>query len=337
MRIQPITIPDRPGDPSDDDLVEGLHAAYATGYHEDAGPVIPLARFRRDMGAHSPAQRVEACALIEDGQVIGGYSLAFPRLDNLHTAWVFPLVVHPDHRGRGLGSALFEHALDRVRAHGRTLLLTETPATGTGARFAAAHGMDVALSEARRTLDLRKADWPALERMIPQVEGYTLERWIGPTPPHLLPDLATLLNGMNDAPRHGDVEEQNFSLERLRAREESMPDVGQTCYTTIARRDTDGAPAAYTRLFLDIGRTDGWAQQSDTAVLRDHRGHRLGLLLKLTNLLWMREHEPHVERVITWNATTNRHMLAINEAMGFELFDEWHQWRLPVEPMDHPG
>ncbi|UBU15750.1 GNAT family N-acetyltransferase [Nonomuraea gerenzanensis] len=330
MRIQPIMIPDRPGDPSDDDLVAGLHAAYVAGYQEDAGPVVPLARFRRDMCAHSPSQQVEACALIDGEQVVGGYALAFPQLDNRRAGWIFPLVVQPGHRGRGLGAALFGHALDRMRAHGRTLLLTETPATGTGARFAGAHGMSVALSEARRTLDLRKADWPALERMLPEVSGYTLERWIGPAAPERLPDLATLLNGMNDAPRHDDVEEQNFSLERLRAREESMPEIGQTCYTTIARRDSDGAPAAYTRIFLDTGRTDGWAQQGDTAVLRAHRGHRLGLLLKLSNLLWLREHEPQAERVITWNATSNRHMLAINEAMGFELFDEWHQWRLTL-------
>ncbi|MGW3344683.1 GNAT family N-acetyltransferase [Nonomuraea rubra] len=330
MRIQPIAIPDRPGEPADPTLVAGLHAAYAAGYHEDAGPVIPLSRFRHDFCTHSFGGRVEPWTLIEDNRVIGGYALGFPQLDNRHMGWIFPLVVHPAHRGRGLGSALFEHALGRMRAHGRTLLLTETLAAGTGARFARKHGMSVALPEARRTLDLRKADWPALERMVPQVEGYSLERWIGPTAPELLPDLATLMSGMNDAPRDSGVEDQNYSLERLRYREENMPDIGQTCYTTIARRHSDGAPAAFTRVYLDTDRSDGWAHQSDTAVLRPHRGHRLGLLVKLANLLWLREQEPHLERIITWNATSNSHMLAINEAMGFELFDEWSEWRLTL-------
>ncbi|WP_345154889.1 hypothetical protein [Nonomuraea rubra] len=41
MRIQPIAIPDRPGEPADATLVAGLHAAYAAGYHEDAGPRDP--------------------------------------------------------------------------------------------------------------------------------------------------------------------------------------------------------------------------------------------------------------------------------------------------------
>jgi hypothetical protein len=48
------------------------------------------------------------------------------------------------------------------------------------------------------------------------------------------------------------------------------------------------------------------------------------------NLLWLRESEPHLDRVITWNAGTNVHMLAINEAMGFRLLDEWHTWRLEL-------
>jgi hypothetical protein len=209
-------------------------------------------------------------------------------------------------------------------------MLSETPIAGVGARFARAHGMTVALTEARRTLDLRTADWPALEAMVPEVPGYSLEQWIGPAGPELLPDLAAVTGGMNDAPRDGDLEDMNFSLDRIRSDEQRIPAGGQTCYTTIARRDSDGAPAGYTRLFLAADRSDGWCGQSDTTVLGEHRGHRLGLLLKLRNLLWMREREPHLERIITWNATSNAHMLAINVAMGFELFDEWTQWRLDV-------
>ncbi|WP_052424320.1 GNAT family N-acetyltransferase [Nonomuraea candida] len=330
MRIEPIAIADRPDDLVEDELSAGLYTAYASGHTDDAGPRLTAAQFRRDIYLNTPGARAEAWAMVEGGKVAGGYALSLSRLDNRHMAWVFPLVVRPEHRGRGLGGALFEHALDRVRAHGRTLLLTETPATGAGARFARAHGMTVALVEARRTLDLRKADWAALERLTPRVEGYSLERWIGPAGPELLPDLATLMGGMNDAPRDGGVEAADFSVERLRVREERIPAGGQTCYTTIARRDSDGAPAGYTRIVLDAARSDGWAGQGDTTVLREHRGRRLGLLLKLANLFWLREREPHVERVITWNATSNSPMLAINEAMGFELFDEWHEWRLTL-------
>ncbi|MFC4005716.1 GNAT family N-acetyltransferase [Nonomuraea purpurea] len=314
------------------DLVDSLHEAYVSAYAvDDQGPPISSARFGRSMRVGHPGRRAEAWVVVEDGVVVGGYALSLPLHHNVHTASLFPLAVRPERQGRGLGSALFEHAVRRVRAEGRKLLVVETAATGSGARFAIAHGMTESLREARRTLDLRKVDWEALERMRPPADGYRLERWIGPTPPELLPDLATVMNGMNDAPRDGDFEDENYTVEHLREREESMAAVGETGYTMIARRDSDGAPAGYTRIVVEGDGSDGWGHQADTTVLKEHRGHRLGLLLKLANLFWLREREPLVERIITWNAISNSHMLAINEAMGFELFDEWTLRRLDVQ------
>ncbi|MGW2214365.1 GNAT family N-acetyltransferase [Nonomuraea sp. NPDC001684] len=324
MHIQPIDF-DRPGE-----LMTGLHDAYLAAHAHEPGPKLSLTRLSVIALLGPPGDRVESWVLTDGGKVAGGYSLALPQSDNRHMGWLFPLVVRPELRGRGLGSELFEHALGRMRAHGRTLLLTETPTTGVGARFARAHGMTVALQEARRTLDLRTADWAALRGMLPEVPGYRVERFAGPAGPELLADLATLMSGMNDAPRDADVEDMTFNLDRLRLREERVTLGGETCYTVIARRESDGAPAGYTRIYLTADRSDGWGHQADTTVLREHRGHRLGLLLKLSNLLWLREREPHLERIITWNATSNAHMLAINEAMGFELLDEWDEWRLTV-------
>lgn len=324
MSLQPIDL-DRPGD-----LIAGLHDAYVAADSHDPGPLLSLPLFRRLAGTDRPGRRHELWVEVEDGEVVCGYGLALPLLDNTHMGSLFPLVVRPERRGRGLGTALFEHAVGRLRAHGRRLLTAQTPTTGVGARFARAHGMTPGIVEARRVLDLRKADWPALERMVREVDGYSLERWAGPAQPELLPDLATLMNGMNDAPRGPGVEDQDFSLERVREAEESIPASGQTCYSTIVRRDADGAPAGYTRICLQGDRSDGWASQTDTLVLREHRGRRLGLLIKLANLLWLREREPHIERIITWNAASNSYMLAINEAMGFELLDEWNEWQLAL-------
>jgi len=328
MRIQPIDF-DQPGE-----LLTGLHDAYVVGYAHEPGPVLSPAHFAVILSTGGPGDRSEGWVMTDGGKVVGGYGLGLPLHDNTHMGWLFPLVVRPELRGRGLGHELFEHALGRMRANGRTLLLGETPDVGIGARFARAHGMEVALKEARRTLDLRTADWARLRAMLPDVPGYHLERFEGPAGPELLADLATLMGGMNDAPRDAGVEDANFTLERMRAREESVARSGATCYTMIARRDSDGAPAGYTRVFLKADRSDGWGNQADTTVLREHRGHRLGLLLKIANLLWIREREPHLERIITWNATSNAHMLAINEAMGFELLDEFTEWRLTVPPSD---
>jgi hypothetical protein len=54
-------------------------------------------------------------------------------------------------------------------------------------------------------------------------------------------------------------------------------------------------------------------------VARRHRGHRLGLLLKAEMLELLAVREPGLERIATWNAASNLHMIAINEQLGFEV------------------
>ncbi len=53
-----------------------------------------------------------------DGEVVGMAQLALPRLDNQHTAVMVGLFVHPDHRRRGIGSALLSTVTDRSRVGG---------------------------------------------------------------------------------------------------------------------------------------------------------------------------------------------------------------------------
>ncbi|MBA2697351.1 MAG: hypothetical protein H0U61_01080, partial [Nocardioidaceae bacterium] len=60
----------------------------------------------------------------------------------------------------------------------------------------------------------------------------------------------------------------------------------------------------------------GVAMQEDTTVVGSHRGHRLGMLLKATMLLWMRDANSGLETIDTWNAESNTHMIAINDALG---------------------
>ena len=61
---------------------------------------------------------------------------------------------------------------------------------------------------------------------------------------------------------------------------------------------------------------------------RPHRGHRLGLLTKAAMLQWLAEAEPKVDRIVTGNAASNKHMIAVNETLGFELLEpgwQFHQ------------
>ena len=60
----------------------------------------------------------------------------------------------------------------------------------------------------------------------------------------------------------------------------------------------------------DAHRRHAW--QYITLVDPDHRGHRLGLLIKIDNLAYAREHRPELRAIDTFNAAANEHMLAIN-------------------------
>jgi RimJ/RimL family protein N-acetyltransferase len=74
----------------------------------------------------------------------------------------------------------------------------------------------------------------------------------------------------------------------------------------------------------------GWGHQQITAVTRQHRGHRLGLLVKAAMLEWLAETEPRLERIETYNAGSNQYMIAINEALGYAASGQFRSAELPV-------
>ena len=62
-----------------------------------------------------------------------------------------------------------------------------------------------------------------------------------------------------------------------------------------------------------------FGHQADTAVARQHRGHRLGLLLKIDMMHWLAEVEPQLTIIQTWNNVDNSYMINVNEALGYRL------------------
>ena len=67
--------------------------------------------------------------------------------------------------------------------------------------------------------------------------------------------------------------------------------------------------------------TPDWGAQGGTLVLEEHRGHRLGMAIKLANLRRYRCGSPTSRTVHSWNADTNAPMIAINEALGFRAVE----------------
>ena len=87
--------------------------------------------------------------------------------------------------------------------------------------------------------------------------------------------------------------------------------------------------AALTQVEVDPP-IDEWAFQDITAVTRPHRGHRLGLHVKVAMLEWLAEAEPQVRRIVTYNAVDNKHMIAVNDEPGHRVTDQFQRFELDV-------
>ncbi|RYP85909.1 N-acetyltransferase [Nocardioides guangzhouensis] len=238
--------------------------------------------------------------------------------------------VHPDHRRRGVGSALLEACVDLARACGRTRLLSGAFTTGPGLAFLGHHGWTVGgvPRMAVRRLDLHGTPRSTWERLYDEAAAhagdYELVRMAGPAPDERLEDLVAVHDAINDAPLEDpDDEPDVWTADRVRRYDAAMAARRQTTYRVLARHRGTGAWAGMSLLCVDeFLPTVGF--QEDTSVVRAHRGHRLGLLMKADMLRWITDERPEVAATDTWNATDNHHMIAVNERLGCRLVAE-HQ------------
>lgn len=252
-----------------------------------------------------------------DDHLVGAAAVMAPVRDNTHLAYVW-IDVHPDARRRGIGTGLLECAEAWARAQARTTVTAFTWRDGPGEAFAAARGYVAGLDNALRALELHHASRSDL-RDRSRSADYELVRMVGATDEALLPELVRVYAGINDAPTGDiDVAPDTYDLDSVQSYEQAMLARSQRMYRVLARRRCDGAWAGHTIAVID-GYADAWAFQEDTAVLAAHRGHGVGLAMKADLYAWLTEAEPQVRRVLTFNAESNTHMLAVNEALGFTL------------------
>jgi len=286
-----------------------------------------------------PTERSEAWAAYDEGTMVGGMSLWFPLLDNLTKCWG-AVGVDPDHRRRGVGSALVAKIVDRMAQEGRTTMVTETAypfdrrEDHPYRRFAEANGFTVAIDEIRRILPL-PID-PALMQTLasevsPHHTAYRIESFVDALPDELLASYCALSNQLGvDAPT-GDVdfEAESMTPELWLEHVDKEKEMGRTRLTTIAI-DEAGTVVAYTDLILPPEpNPDVW--QWGTLVHRDHRGHRLGTAVKVRNLQQLAAESSGRVRVLTCNAETNRHMVDINVRLGFEAIEVAPMFELRID------
>ena len=266
-----------------------------------------------------------------EGVLVGWLGLYLPQNENVEAATV-EVQVAPAYRRQGVGRAIVAEARRQAADLGRNRLLCEL--TGpTAEAFATEHGARMVLADTQRRLDLTTVDDARLDGLLADAvahsAGYSLLQWAGPTPEEHLPAVAALESRMTtDAPMDDlQWEQEVFDADRMRGRDAVMTARRNRAYTTAVRHDASGVVVGTTMLTVAHG-VDGFAGQWQTIVEPEHRGHRLGMLLKVANLRFLQQHEPAVTFIDTWNADSNAPMLRVNVEMGFAPVRQWAEWEL---------
>jgi RimJ/RimL family protein N-acetyltransferase len=331
-------------DPSDDGAFGAWYRTIAASYahdwpHEPGWQPEELRAGALDTAA---GDRVVLLAASDEasqrgaGQVMASASVTVHEHDNQHVAEL-TVDVDPAHRRRGAGSAILRAAEELAASQGRGLAIVEQSEPlrqldrSPGKSFARRHGF--ACSQVSLRLDLHL---PVDERRLEQLEeactryagGYRIISWRDRCPEELLRDRAVLAERMSaDIPLDElDRRPERWDLERVRATEALVAKQNRTSFSAGAVEDRSGRLVAYSDLRLPRGAPEK-AYQWDTLVLAEHRGHRLGTLVKIANLRALASASPATHRVTTENAEDNSAMISVNQALGFEVVGRIYAWQ----------
>jgi len=268
---------------------------------------------------------------------VGVLVMDLPTRDNLHLVWA-QIFIHPDHRRRGHGSVIMNEALRITREAGRNTIWVAAGEDDQGAQcFVERFGFRYASHDARRRQVLADVDDTEVRRLLASAEAaaadYYLQRLRPPTSDEVLSELVEVTAAINDAPM-GDLtyEDEKFDLQRVQDLETALLGRAERGYRVIARHRETGEVGGHTMVITDPLRSHV-GMQADTAVARHHRGHRLGLLLKIDMMRWLAEVEPQLKVIETWNNADNRFMINVNEALGYRLSRIFNVYELRLQPL----
>lgn len=362
MTITDVTI--RPyALPSSLDVPEALPFIAAS----DLSNLIEREVWGNDDHCHTPEIRLESSRpndyeerttflAFEGERMVGKAVVDVPLTDNLQTCYAL-VMVHPERRGAGLGSALYTAVEDHARQHGRSTIMGWTdaragfdpadvliPATGAGAfpasalaaRFATKHGFSLAQVDRCSVLP---ADWDsdrlrALASAAARTAGpgYAVVDWVDRCPEELLEQYAQLRKTMSTDVPMGELdwEEEVWDGPRVREGEDRLAREGGSSLVRAVLHRQSGRLVGHTILERRAEKPE-IVYQEDTLVLSSHRGHRLGMWLKAANLLAVPDVWPETERIYTWNAEENRHMLDVNIELGFSPEGYTAAWQKKLE------
>lgn len=329
-------------DPADDAAFDDWFAAFSASnralWPDRPGWQPPELRAR----ALSPSPiRLDLLAARRAGSpVLGAAGMELAQQDNPHLTTV-SIDVHPEARRQGVGTALLAEIERRALAEGRAVVAgwheerARAPTPSPGTRFARAHGYAEVAVQLQRDLAV-PPDRARLDTLVagarPRGADYEVFTFSGRWPEAHAADRALMGARMStDAPSGDlDLHEEVWDVERVRQVEQLVGSMDRTLLVAAARHRSSGRVVAFTEITIPRGAPQR-AFQWDTLVLAEHRGHRLGTLVKLANLEQLALASTLTTVVATWNARDNAPMIAVNDALGCQVVALARTWqkRLP--------
>lgn len=263
-------------------------------------------------------------AAFEDSEIVGIAELGFSLQDNRHLADL-EVTVRPECRRRGIGRALYADATTRRRAAGRTSACGELcVVTDRGPlAFARAMGAESVHEEDHLVLDLPLAEDHVRRLTAGAASGYEIVTWQGCCPDDLIDAYGEMRTQMNQDVPTGELDYEPVVMtpERIRSGEERL--ARSYDIVVAAARGADGVMGGYSVVFLAHGRDQ--VIQDDTLVMPEHRGHRLGLALKLATYAVVAAGHPDRATLHTWTDPENHAMYATNTAFGYRPVERLHE------------
>ncbi len=350
FQIEEFPIPESADDPVFRTIVDiqnqhRTHVLGAAAANNTAAEILPY------LQDHQHEQKRIYVAKVGD-TVAGSALLVWQRIPDTRVTY-FGLDVASAYRNQGIGTALLAQIEADSKADGRPVVqvgavheaIAESemlpaptgfgavPLADPGVRFLQHHGFQLEQVYRVSTVELPVAE-DVLDTYDAQArekagDEYQVVTWQGSTPEERRADVAELVARLaTDAPTGNlEVEPEIWDAERIRQNDERRLESGRLQFAAVVEHIPSGKLVALNNVSVSLDDPTRPAHQGITLVLKEHRGHRLGMLVKVANIREIMNHRPETPFIITDNAEENRPMLDVNEAVGFKAVAYEGAWQ----------
>jgi mycothiol synthase len=258
--------------------------------------------------------RLHWCAR-DGGRIVGTATVDLLEPESPDTA-IIQVLILPEMRRRGIGTALLQETLATCRTEGReTIVASSMKSGGDREAWTRSLGFTKVAEWVRQSLSIADAD-PALWQ-VQEPDGYRAMLWTGAAPEEVVAGFARARTAIHDAPfGESSLPVPEWTVERVRRHEADAQIRGGELHTAVAIHDATGTIAGLTQLEIQDGLLNT-AFQQDTSVLPEYRGHGLGRFVKATMVRRLTVERPQITHVLTKTDANNTHMIRVNHQLGY--------------------